>query len=67
LDERIAKDNEVRAIDAFVSSLDLEKLGFRVHFSEGGRPAYRPALLLKLYFLAKAGAKQLNIGRKNPK
>lgn len=49
LDERISADNEVRAIDAFVSSLDLEKLGFRVHFSEGGRPAYHPALLLKLY------------------
>lgn len=49
LDDRIDQHNEVRAIDAFVQSLDLEKLGFKVHFSEGGRPAYHPALLIKLF------------------
>lgn len=49
LDDRIDADNEVRDIEAFVLSLDLEKLGFKVHFPEGGRPAYHPGLLLKLF------------------
>ena len=43
--------NPVRAIDAFVDALDLEKLGFRHPGSGGGpgQPAYDPADLLKLY------------------
>jgi transposase len=40
LDDAIEQENEVRAVDIFVDSLDLEKMGFRVHFAEGGRPAY---------------------------
>lgn len=49
LDDRIEKDNEVRNIDAFVQGLDLEKMGFKVHFPENGRPAYHPSVLLKLF------------------
>ncbi len=48
LEELIWSDNEVRLIDAFVDSLPLEKLGFRTAFSENGRPAYHPTVLLKL-------------------
>ena len=49
LDQSIAKDNEVRFIDLFVDSLDLNEFGFKVDFDENGRPAYRPSDLLKLY------------------
>lgn len=49
LDQSIAKDNEVRLIDLFVDSLDLNDFGFKVDFNENGRPAYRPSDLLKLY------------------
>ena len=49
LDEAIDQDNEVRVIDLFVDSLDIEKMGFRVNFGENGRPAYHPKDLLKLY------------------
>lgn len=48
LDQMISPDNEVRLIDAFIDSLALEKLGFRTDFPENGRPAYPPAVLLKL-------------------
>lgn len=49
LDETIGADNEVRIIDAFVSSLPMAELGFRIDYVENGRPAYRPVDLLKLY------------------
>lgn len=49
LDESIGKDNEVRLIDLFVESLDMEKMGFRIDFIENGRPAYHPKDLMKLY------------------
>jgi transposase len=49
LEESIEIENEVRGIELFVNSLDLEKMGFKVHFPEGGRPAYHPAVLLKLF------------------
>ena len=32
LDDWIAEDNPVRAIDAFVDALDLAELGFKVQF-----------------------------------
>ena len=50
LEDKVAADNAVRLMDAFVDKLDLEKLGFTntVHKSEG-RPPYAPAVLLKLY------------------
>jgi transposase len=49
LESSIDKTNEVRIIDAFVDSLNLEELGFKVDFTEEGRPAYHPGDLLKLY------------------
>ena len=50
LDDFIAEDNPVRVIDAFVEALDLRELGFTgVDPSATGRPAYHPAVLLKLY------------------
>ncbi|MDH2901312.1 MAG: IS1182 family transposase [archaeon] len=51
IEEYIDQDNAVRVIDEFVDSLDLEELGF-IHFEPkdlGGRPAYDPYDLLKLY------------------
>ena len=50
LDEYIAEDNPVRAVDAFVDELDLKQLGFAgADPGATGRPAYHPAVLLKLY------------------
>jgi transposase len=50
LDDYVAEDNPVRAIEVFVESLDLRKLGFDgVDPQATGRPAYHPAVLLKIY------------------
>ena len=50
LDDYIAEDNPVRAVDAFVEELDLDGLGFDGAMpAVTGRPAYHPAVLLKLY------------------
>ncbi len=50
LDDFIAEENPVRFIDAFVEELDLREIGFkRVEPLATGRPAYHPAVLLKLY------------------
>jgi transposase len=49
LEDAINQENEVRAVDVFVDSLDLQDMGFRVNFPEGGRPAYHPGVLLKLF------------------
>lgn len=50
LDDWVDDSNPVRAIDVFVDSLDLGDLGFAgVTPSATGRPAYHPAVLLKLY------------------
>ena len=50
LDDWICQDNPVRVIDVFVDELDLGGLGFgRVEPRATGRPAYHPAVLLKLY------------------
>ena len=49
LEQSVDRDNEVRLIDLFVSSLQLEDFGFKTHFPENGRPAYHPAVLLKLF------------------
>ena len=50
LDDFIADDNPVRVIDAFVSELDLAKLGFEgAEPAATGRPSYHPADLLKVY------------------
>ena len=50
LDDYIAEDNPVRAVDVFVDALDLKTLGFDGMQPEAtGRPAYHPATLLKIY------------------
>jgi transposase len=50
LDEYVAEDNPVRAVDAFVDGLDLDGLGFiHVQPLDIGRPRYHPRILLKLY------------------
>ena len=50
LDDFVADDNPVRAIEAFVEGLDLRELGFKgVDPHTTGRPAYHPSVLLKLY------------------
>jgi transposase len=50
LDDWIDESNAVRVIDAFVDALDLADLGFDgVEPAATGRPAYHPAILLKLY------------------
>src|SRR5215469_18947192 len=52
IEDYVAADNPVRAIESFVVALDLAKLGFR-HADRGaeeaGQPPYDPADLLKLY------------------
>ncbi len=50
LDDYVAENNPVRVVDLFVEELDLGSLGFgRVNPAMTGRPAYHPAVLLKLY------------------
>lgn len=51
LEERIEKDNEVRMIELFVDSLPLADYGFVEQKAnpQGGRPAYHPGVLLKLF------------------
>src|SRR5450432_119369 len=50
LDDYLAEDNPVRAIDIFVDELDLANLGFGgVEPEATGRPAYHPGTLLKIY------------------
>lgn len=50
LEDYIAPENPVRFLDAFVADLDLKSLGFtKAQCADTGRPAYDPALLLKLY------------------
>ena len=50
LDDYIAEDNPVRAVEAFIDELDLLTLGFAgAEPAATGRPAYHPSVLLKLY------------------
>src|SRR5262244_1343297 len=50
LDEWIAEDNPVRAVDAFVDELEFMVLGFEsAEPADTGRPAYHPGTLLKIY------------------
>jgi len=50
LDDYIAEDNPVRAVDAFVEALDLKALEFgSADPALTGRPAYHPAVLVKIY------------------
>jgi transposase len=50
LEGYVDKENPVRFIDAFIGSLNLEKLGFTHSIpNDLGRPSYDPSDLLKLY------------------
>jgi transposase len=51
VEEYVGEDNAVRAIDAYVESLDLESLGFQHATGSliAGQPSYAPQALLKLY------------------
>lgn len=50
LDDYVVEDNPVRVVDAFVEQLDLRSLGFEgIDPESTGRPAYHPAVLLKIY------------------
>src|ERR1700674_3314815 len=50
LDDYVESENPVRVVEVFVDGLDLDALGFvGVDPAATGRPAYHPAVLLKLY------------------
>ena len=51
VDDYVGRNNMVRAIDCYVDTLDLTKLGFVLAGSDGGpgQPPYHPGDLLKLY------------------
>jgi transposase len=50
IDDYVSEDNFVRAVDAFIESLDLSVLGFDgLRPSKTGRPGYDPATMLKIY------------------
>ena len=50
LEDWVGEDNAVRVVDVYVDGLDLGSLGFGgVEPQATGRPAYHPAVLLKLY------------------
>jgi len=50
VDDYVVSDHPVRALNAYVSTLDLGKLQFKNTYSEraSGQPAFNPAELLKL-------------------
>jgi len=51
LDELVEEDNTVRAIEAYVDTLDIFKLNIKTKKSliKDGQPAFHPKLLLKIY------------------
>src|SRR5471032_1098058 len=50
LDDYVSDTNPVRVVDVFVDELDLVNLGFQGAIpADTGRPAYHPAILLKIY------------------
>ena len=50
LGDYVSEENPVRVVEVFIDELDLEALGFAGVVPEPtGRPAYHPAVLLKIY------------------
>lgn len=51
VEDYVGADNQVRAIDAYVRSLDLKNLGFTNsdNYTGTGQPSYSPVILLSLY------------------
>ena len=53
IEKYVDRENPVRFIDAFVDSLNMEKLGFKHSvLADTGRPSYNPSDMLKLTFMA---------------
>ncbi len=48
IEELVAKDDPVRAYDAFVEALDFNKLGIKIDPNKVGNPEYNPKAKLKL-------------------
>ncbi len=51
VEDYVGLDNPVRAIDAYINSLDLSELGFNNsdNYSGVGQPAFSPSIHLKIY------------------
>ena len=49
IEEYIAKDDPVRAYDAFVEALDLNELGIETEPNKVGNSQYDPRAMLKLF------------------
>ena len=49
LDDYVVEDSLVRVIDFFVDEMELGDLGFKTVPEIKGRPAYHPAVMLKIY------------------
>jgi transposase len=50
IDEYVSEENPVRAVHAFVGSLDIKRLGFEGADAKAtGRPGYHPTTMLKIY------------------
>ena len=65
LEDRIASDNPVRVIDAFVESLPLKEMGFKhTSVKSEGRPPYRPSVMLKLYLYGYSGGVRMRSSRR---
>src|SRR4249919_3418535 len=65
LEDRIAKDNPVRVIDAFVDSLSLKEMGFKhAVIKTEGCPPYSPSVMLKLYMYGYSGGVKIRSSRR---
>jgi len=65
LEDRIANDNPVRVIDAFVDSLSLKDMGFKhTTVKSEGCPPYSPAVMLKLYMYGYSGGVRMRSSRR---
>ncbi|MFT7213852.1 MAG: transposase [Granulosicoccus sp.] len=49
LDDFVIEDSAVRLIELFIDELNITLLGFKSEPNQLGRPAYHPAVLLKIY------------------
>lgn len=65
LEDRIAEDNPVRVIDAFVDSLSLKEMGFKhAVIKSEGCPPYSPSVMLKLYMYGYSGGVRMRSSRR---
>jgi transposase len=56
LEDAISPNNQVRFLDAFVSFIDLSKLGFSFQtLKNEGRPSYNSQVFLKIYLYGYLG------------